>query len=136
MSVEREQTEKAADRIRDGLLVTIRELDRRREETLDVKGQFLRHRTQLEWVALGVLLAGVTVTAVVIAKKQYRQSHHRKYVLRGLLRAWRHPERIASRASEQPPSGEVARKVLTTVATSVAVQLAKRAVGQLMPSEE
>jgi len=65
MSAEREQTEKAADRIRDELFVTLRELDRRREEALDVRHQLVYHQREVEWVAagLGVLLIALMKNA-------------------------------------------------------------------------
>jgi hypothetical protein len=136
MSAEREQTEKAADRIRDELFVTLRELDRRREEALDVRHQLVYHQREVEWVAAGLGVLLVAGIAIAIGQRVYRKRHRRQQFARALVRVWKHPERLASRASEKPPPQEIARKVVTSAATTVAVHLAKRMMTRMMPAEE
>jgi hypothetical protein len=67
---EREQVEKTADRLRDELLLTIEELERRRERALDVRYQ-LRHAIEqnrelllgVGGIALGLLVVGLGYSA-------------------------------------------------------------------------
>ena len=48
---DREQVEKTADRLRDELMLTLEELDRRRERAMDVKYQ-VRQASKWKWLAL------------------------------------------------------------------------------------
>jgi hypothetical protein len=134
---DREKVEKTADRLRDELLLTLEELDRRRERALDVRYQ-LRHAVEQNrdllikagGVALGLLVVGVGYS-------WWRQRHreeilwkHRRQALR---RAWEHPDRLASRAEERPIGFELGRKLVLIFATTLATAMAKSAVKTLVP---
>ena len=136
MSIQREQIEKAADRIRGEFLLTLRELERRRDEALDVRGQLSRHRRGVEIAGIALLAAAAAVVAGVILNRR-RQRHHRgKRLVEGISRAWRHPERIASRAKQRPVPAELGRKLAGTVLTTLAGQLVRRAVHDVLPQKE
>jgi hypothetical protein len=124
------QVRDTADRLRDGFLLTIRELDRRREEAMDLKLQLTRH-----WPLAAGLVLGVGVLAAGFAVLVVTRIHGRPHRLRvarrdAVLRAWRHPERMASRAKEPPFGTELARRVgmafVMTLAVRTATGLAKR----------
>lgn len=136
MSIQREQIEKAADRIRGEFLLTLRELERRRDEALDVRGQISRHKRGLELVGIAAVVVAAAVVSGVILNRRYQRSHRRKRLVKGISRAWRHPERIASRAKERPVPAELARKLAGTVVTTLAAQLVRRAMHEVLPAKE
>lgn len=115
MSTPREMAGSAADRARDELVVTIKELDRRREAALDVRGQLLRHQTLVVTAATVAAIAvlGGVVYGVLHASRRRRRLPATR--VRSLLRAWEHPERLARK---RPQAG-----------SSVAVKAAQAAVG-------
>ena len=125
----REQIERAADRLRGDWMSTLRELDRRREEVLTPNGL---------WRALrrhpGVLGAGAAGVAALIgggvalgfARKRWHRRRANRLRMRALSRAWRFPERLATRAPDQPGGQLVARKVLMTALTTLGVQVSRR----------
>jgi hypothetical protein len=136
MSIQREQIEKAADRIRGEFLLTLRELERRRDEALDVRGQLTRHKRGLELAGVAAVIAAAAVVAGVILNRR-RQRHTRgKRLVKGISRAWKHPERIASRAKQRPVPAELGRKLAGTVVTTLAGQLVRRAVHEVLPAKE
>jgi hypothetical protein len=134
---DREKVEKTADRLRDELLLTLEELDRRRERALDVRYQ-LRHAVEqnrdllvkVGGVALGLLVVGMGVS-------WWRQRHREellwKHRRQALKRAWEHPDRVASRAEEPPLGFELGRKLVLIFATTLASAMAKNAVKTLVP---
>ncbi len=123
-----DKVEKAADRIREELFATLRELDRRRIEVTDWRKQLLDHRTLL-MVAGGAIGAGLLgLAGVMVARYQHRDQRRRKAVKRGLRRAWDHPERLAvQKKTERPLPQELGRKVALVVFTTLATQLARQA---------
>jgi len=121
----REQIEQAADRLRGDWMSTLRELDRRREETLSPSG--LWRALQRHPVALGASAAGVAAligggVAFGFARKRRHQRKANQLRLRALSRAWKFPERLATRAPDQPGGQLVARKVLMAALTTLGVQ--------------
>ena len=135
MNHEREQILKTADRLRGDLVVTLRELDRRRGAALDVRGQLASHRPLLIGLGAGacVALSGTVVYLVLHARARRRNLPRLR--LRGAVRAWHHPERLAARAAFRPAPVEVARKVMLAFMTALVAQLAKRAAVGLVPSD-
>lgn len=133
----RDQIERTADRLREEWMQTLRELDRRRVETLSVDGMkamLQRHPLVLGLSALG--LAGAITGGIVLARarKHHRDHEVNRIRLRALTRAWRFPERVATRAPDQPGGQLVARKVLMASLTTLGVQLGTRLVKRALPA--
>jgi hypothetical protein len=137
---DREKVERTADRIRDELLLTIEELDRRRERAMDVKYQ-LRHfveqnRELLGWVAGGAMaLVGLSVGVSL-----WRARHREELLMRrrrvALRRAWEHPERLATGKKQQPFALELGQRLVLIFGTALATSLAKNAVQSLVPPKQ
>lgn len=137
---DREQVEETADRLRDELMLTLEELDRRRARAMDVRYQ-VRHALdknrdllrQAALVAVGLSLVGVGYS--------WWRGRHREEILwkhrrEALRRAWEHPDRLASSAEERPIAIELGRKLVLIFATTLATALAKRSVRSLVPPSE
>jgi len=137
---DREQVEKTADRLRDELLLTIEELERRRERALDVRyqvGHALEKNKDLLLKAGGVMLGLMVVSAGYSWwKARHREELLWKHRARAVRRAWEHPDRVASQAEERPVPFELGRKLVFIFATTLASAMAKRAVKSLVPPEE
>nr|QKW93716.1 hypothetical protein [Vitiosangium cumulatum] len=134
---DREQVEKTADRLRDELLLTLEELERRRERAMDVRYQ-LRHA--LEKNRDLILKAGGVALALALVGVGYSwwRARHREELLwkhraQALRRAWEHPDRVASHAEERPVAIELGRKLVLIFATTLASAMAKSAVHALVP---
>ncbi len=137
---DREKVERTADRIRDELLLTIEELDRRRERAMDVKYQ-LRHfleqnREMLGWVAGGA----VALVGLSVGLSLWRARHHEEVLMRrrrlALRRAWEHPERLATGKKQQPFALELGQRLVLIFGTALATSLAKNAVQSLVPPKQ
>lgn len=134
---DREQVEQAADRLRDELLLTIEELERRRERAMDVRYQ-LRHALeqnrdllrQVGGVALGLLVVGVGYSWW---RARHREELLWKHRARAVRRAWEHPDRVASHARASPLGVELGRKLVLIFVSTLASALAKNAVQSLVP---
>ncbi len=137
---DREQVEKTADRLRDELLLTLEELDRRRERAMDVKYQV---RQAVEKNRDVLIQAGGAALALVVVGMGYSwwRARHREELLwkhraQALRRAWEHPDRLASRAEERPVGIELGRKLVLIFVSTLASAMAKRAVQSLVPPSE
>jgi hypothetical protein len=135
---EREQVERTADRLRDELLLTLEELDRRRERAFDVKFQA---RQLLERNRETLIAVGGTALAVLAVGMGYSWWNERRrsrvvWERRGqaLRRAWTHPDQVASASKQQPFALELGRKLVLIFGTALATALAKNAVETLVPS--
>ncbi|WP_426755525.1 hypothetical protein [Myxococcus sp. Y35] len=131
---DRKQVEETADRIRDELLLTLAELDRRRERALDVRYHAQQHRTEL--MAVGAV--ALTVVGLGVGFAIYR-ARHRDEILRrkrrkALTRAWEHPDRLASSAEQRPLGVELGRKLVLIFASALASAVARNAVVTLVPA--
>ncbi|WP_163991957.1 hypothetical protein [Pyxidicoccus caerfyrddinensis] len=130
---DRKQVEQTADRIRDELLLTLEELDRRRERALSVRYQAGQHKDLLIGVgALAMVGVGLGVGYAI-----YR-SRHREELLRrqrriALKRAWEHPETVAYAAKQRPLGAELGRKLVLIFATALATRIAQNSVRSLVP---
>ncbi|MFZ5468889.1 MAG: hypothetical protein ACOZIN_05565 [Myxococcota bacterium] len=126
-----EQSRRAADRIRDELLLTLEEVDRRRHRALSVRYQL---RVHLGWWVVGVgtlvLTVGGGVWLARLRQKSRRARAARERV-RAFIRAWEHPRRVATRAPYRPLPAELARRWALAFASGLAAQLARRAVARL-----
>ncbi|QRN98374.1 hypothetical protein JRI60_04740 [Archangium violaceum] len=134
---EREKVEQTADRLRDELLLTLEELDRRRERAMDVRYQ-VRHALDKNRDVL--MKAGGVALGMLVLSMGYSwwKSRHREELLwkhrrEALRRAWDHPDRLASHAEERPIGIELGRKLVLIFASTLASALAKSAVKTLVP---
>jgi hypothetical protein len=134
---DREKVEKTADRLRDELMLTLEELERRRERALDMRYQLRQALEQNRellikagGVALGLVVVGMGWSAWRARHREEIVWKHRREALR---RAWEHPDRLASHAEERPVGIELGRKLVLIFATTLASALAKSAVRSLVP---
>jgi Flp pilus assembly protein TadB len=129
----REQVERTADRIRDELLLTLGELERRRERVMDMHYQVSQHQTLL--IGLGV--AAVTVVGVGVGIGVWRARHRQELLAKkrrlALQRAWQNPDRLATRAPQAPLSVELGRKLVIIFGSALATAVARNAVQGLVP---
>ncbi|HEY8210768.1 MAG TPA: hypothetical protein VIG99_24965 [Myxococcaceae bacterium] len=134
MSDAREQAEQAADRMRDDLLTTLKELDRRRVRATDWHYQFQEHQRGL---LIGVVaVAGVVALGVGLAINRRRTTGRRRANRRweALGRVWKHPERLATRADGAPAMQQILRKALLAFGVALATRAAKRAAVSVVPT--
>jgi len=96
------QVEQAADRIRDGFLVTLRELDRRRHRAMDVRGLMRDNRRVLIAAGAGLAAVIIVVVGTTVALSRSRRARLPSRRMQGLRRAWENPDRVASRAEARP----------------------------------
>jgi hypothetical protein len=135
---EREKVEKTADRLRDELLLTLEELERRRERAMDVRYQ-VRHALDKNRDVL--LKAGGVALALTVVGMGYSwwRARHREELLwrhraQAVRRAWEHPDRVASQAEERPIGIELGRKLVLIFVTTLASAMARNAVQSLVPA--
>jgi len=134
MSDAREQANQAADRVRDELLTTLAELDRRRIQATDWRYQAGAHRTAL--TIIGASVAGLVVAGVslVVARRQIARRRRVQRRWAALARAWKHPERVATRAHDAPGWQQLLRKTILAFGVTLAVRAAKRAATSMVPT--
>ena len=87
--------EKTADRLRDQFLVTLRELDRRRQRAMDVRGLLRENRRALVAAGAGLAAVIVVVVGTSIALRRFRDRRLPRRRLEALSRAWENPDRVA-----------------------------------------
>lgn len=134
----REEVERTADRIRDDLLLTLQELDKRRGRALDLRYQLRQHATEAKVAGGGLLLAvgaGVALVWWGVQRKKKRLPLRR---WQSLQRAWSHPDQVASKSKERPFLNQIGQKVAIIVVTAFATTLARRSANALLdlPDEE
>ncbi|MCP3139865.1 hypothetical protein [Pyxidicoccus xibeiensis] len=131
---DRKQVEQTADRIRDELMLTLEELERRRERLLSVRYQAHQHREGL--LAIGAV--AMVAVGAGIAYGIYRSRHHDEVLRRkrrqALKRAWEHPDSVAYSAKERPLGVELGRKLVLIFATTMATRIAQNSVKALVPA--
>lgn len=132
-----EQAEKVADRVREDLLLSVRELDRRRKDALDVRKQVAKHPWVVVGVSVGLLLAvggGLGLAwyqREAIRRRRLRNRRIERF--RALGRLWKHPDRIANLAPRRPLPAEVGGKAASALAGALASQLGRQLVSRLAP---
>lgn len=120
------QIEAAADRYRSELLATLEELDRRRVEATNLRAQVKAHQTGILLAAGGAaLIVGGMVTAGML-RRRYHNARLRRARVRGFIRAWQHPERVATQADYRPLPTELLRKFALVFGTVLATTYAKK----------
>lgn len=129
-----QQVEKTADRLRDGFLVTLRELDRRRQRAMDVRALVRDNRRVL--IAAGAGLAGVVIVIVgaSVALGRSRRSRLNERRIEGLRRAWRNPDRLATRAEDTPRPLGILLSLLKVAFVAAGSQLIRRTVRRALPA--
>lgn len=130
---DRTQVEHTADRIRDELLLTLEELDRRRARALDVRYQLTSHRDLLLLAGGAVLMLTGVGVGVAIWRARHRQELLAKKRRRALERVWTHPERVAADAESRPLSVELGRKLVLIFGSALATSIAKNSMQTLVP---
>ncbi len=129
-----DQTDQMADRVRSELVLTLRELERRRQVATDVPYQLQKH------MGLIASAAGAAVVALGIGVVVARvRSRNRRSVLfqermRAVIRAWENPERIATRAKNRHLPTELGRKVVLAFAMALVARLAKQSAKRVAPT--
>lgn len=134
MNNRREQIEKTADRIREELLVTLQELDRRRTEATDVGLQLKKHSTGATLIGVGLLAALGGAFAWTAHRARTMERRRRQRRLEGLTRAWKHPERLAVRSEDRALPVELGKKLGLALGLAFGTQLAKRTAELLIPA--
>lgn len=130
---DRTQVEHTADRIRDELLLTLEELDRRRARAMDVRYQLASHRDMLMMAGgAALMLVGVGV-GVSIWRARHRQELLAKKRRKAMERVWTHPERVAASAESRPLSVELGRKLVLIFGSALATSIAKSSMQTLVP---
>lgn len=127
---EREQVEQTADRLRDQLLLTLQELERRREQVRSwgpqVRRLVVEHRQSLLVAAAGSLvLAGVGV-ALGRLRSRYRQRHIWERRRKALSFFWQKPEQVMQ--AEAPFLVQVGQRFVLSFASAAVSVLARRLV--------
>jgi hypothetical protein len=131
---DRKQVEQTADRIRDELLLTLEELDRRRERAMSVRYQAGQHKDLLIGLgAVAMVAVGLSV-GYAIYRARHRDEQLRRQRRIALKRAWEHPESVAYAAKQRPLGVELGRKLVLIFATSLATRIAQNSARTLVPA--
>jgi hypothetical protein len=128
------QIQKTADRLRDEFLVTLRELDRRRQRAMDVRGLMRENRRVLIAAGAGLAAVVVVIIGTSVALSRSRESRLGERRVQSLVRAWKNPERIATRAKDRPRSVGLLLGLLKVAAVAAGTQLLRRAVKRSLPA--
>jgi hypothetical protein len=129
------QITQTADRLRDGFLVTLRELDRRRQRAMDVRGLLRENRRVVVAAGAGVAALVVVIIGTSVALSRSRESRLPERRAHALRRAWENPDRIATRARDLPrPVGALLSLVKLAV-VAAGTQLIRRAVQRALPAD-
>lgn len=131
---DRKQVEETADRIRDELMLTLTELDRRRTRALDVRYHARQHRTELMAACAALLTAVGLGVGYAVYRARNRDEILRRKRRKALARAWEHPDRVASTAEPRPLGAELGRKLVLIFASALATAVARNAVATLVPA--
>jgi len=129
----RAQVEKTADRIRDELMLTLEELDRRRDRVTSVSYQVSRHHDLIVGAAIAALVVTGVGVGIAAWRASYRRHHMAQRRMTAVKRAWNHPDRLATRAEQRPFAVEMGKKLIMIFGTALATNIAKSSVQGLVP---
>ncbi len=121
-----EQTEKTADRIRDELLATLKELDRRRRLAIDWRYQARQHSVVLVAAAISLVLVAGFAAYVARVRKKTRRPRLMRERIRAAKRIWEQPKRLTDGAERSLPA-ELGRKAAVAAVTAAVSRAAKQA---------
>lgn len=126
------RTEDDIDSLRRDLGRLVSELDRRRHELLDVRGQLRKHPRVVIGAAAGaaLLLGGLVAVAVGNRRRHARPSVRAAEARRALARLLDHPDRVAA---EPSMGAKIATAAGVAAGAVVARRLAERLVARTMP---
>jgi hypothetical protein len=122
------QVVKAADRIRDEFLVTLRELDRRAQRAMDVRGLIRDNRRVVIAAGAGLAAVVVFIIGTSVALSRSRQSRLPDLRIEGLRRAWDNPDRIARPARGLPRPAAVLLTLFKVAAVVAGTEAVRRRV--------
>ena len=128
------QVARTADRLRDEFLVTLRELDRRRQRAMDVRGLIRDNRRVLLAAGAGLAAVVVVIIGTSVALSRSRPSRLPEQRMRALRRAWENPERLATRARDLPRPLGILLSLLKMAAIATGTQLVRRGVQRSLPA--
>jgi hypothetical protein len=126
------QVVQTADRLRDGLLVTLRELDRRAHRAFDVRTLLRENRRVVIAAGAGLVAVVVVIIGASAAVSRSRDSRANARRRQGLRRAWDHPERLAPRSSVPRLAGTMV-SLLAIVGLAAGARLLRRRVQRALP---
>jgi len=129
------QITQTADRLRDAFLVTLRELDRRRQRAMDIRGLLRENRRVLVAAGAGVAALIVVVIGASVALSRSRDSRLPERRLHALRRARENPDRIATRAGDRPRPVGVLLSLVKLAAVAAGTQLIRRAVQRALSAK-
>lgn len=133
MSERREQIERTADRIRDEWLVTLQELDRRKEEATDLRLQARRHAGVFVSVGAGLTALVGGAVAFGVWRTRHRQRLRMQKRWEAARRAWNQPERLAVRSEDRAWPVELVQKLGLALGLAFGTQFARRTAQALLP---
>jgi hypothetical protein len=125
---EKLQVVKTADRIRDEFLVTLRELDRRAQRAMDVRGLIRDNRRVVIAAGAGLAAVVVVIIGTSVALSSSRQSRLPERRIEGMRRAWENPDRIARRPRGLPRAVAVLLTLLKVAAVVAGAEAVRRRV--------
>ena len=128
------QVARTADRLRDGFLVTLRELDRRRQRAMDVRGLLRDNRRVVIAAGAGLAAVVVVIIGTSVALSRSRESRLGERRLRALRRAWENPDRLATRAADMPRPLGVLVGLVKVLVLAAGTQLIRRGVKRALPA--
>ena len=127
------QVVQTADRLRDGFLVTLRELDRRAHRAMDVRTLLRDNRRVVIAAGAGLTALVVVIIGASAAVARSRDSRVNERRLQGLRRAWNHPERLAPRSRLPRVAGTMV-SLLAMVGLAAGAQLLRRRTQRALPA--
>jgi len=127
------QVVQTADRLRDGLLVTLRELDRRAHRAMDVRTLLRDNRRVVIAAGAGLAAVVVVIIGASAAVSRSRDSRVNERRLQGLRRAWDNPERIAPRSGVPRVAGAMV-SLLAMVGLAAGARFLRRRVQRALPA--
>ena len=127
-SAEEPQVAKTADRLRDEFLVTLRELDRRAQRALDVRGLIRDNRRVVIAAGAGLAAVMVVIIGTSVALSRSRKSRFPERRIEGLRRARKNPDRLAMPAQAPPRPLGMLVSLLKVAVLVAGTQLIRRSV--------
>lgn len=132
--------EQAADRLRDGLLLSLRELDRRRQRySPEALGERARESRALRILAVVGAVGSAGALAALVAWQRRRNRPGARLARRmrerreAARRVWKHPD-LLTKQTEPPLANAVGRKVTLIVVSALGSALAGRMVDRVRPA--